>query len=194
MGSKTHWNEGRRNGCTLLRELQRLGYRSSYATLMSYLRRLKAQQGSIEPDRPRPVPAAVVPHRELTPRSAAWTVLRREERRSIQDQEVLAELRQYNPELDQAIRLAEEFVALVRRREPEHLDPWLQQAQDGTIVLLRRFAKRLSADYEAIRAAVTLGWSNGPVEGQINRLKMLKRTMYGRAGLDLLGRRFLLAA
>lgn len=52
----------------------------------------------------------------------------------------------------------------------------------------------MSADYDAVRAAVTLDWSNGPVEGQINRLKMLKRTMYGRAGLDLLGRRFLLAA
>jgi len=188
-----HWNEGRRNGCTLFRELQRLGYRGSYATLMYYLRRLKALRGSMEPDRSRPVPAAVVPHRELTPRSAAWTVLRREERRSTQDREVLAELRQHNPELDQAIGLAEEFAALVRRREPEHLDPWLQRAQDGTIVSLRRFAKRLSADYEAVRAAVTLSWSNGPVEGQINRLKMLKRTMYGRAGLTLLSRRFLLA-
>src|SRR3954463_610769 len=131
---------------------------------------------------------------KLTPRSAAWTVLRREERRSTQDREVLAELRQYNPELDQAIELAEEFAALVRRREPGHLDPWLQRAQDGTVVSLRRFAKRLLADYNAVRAAVTLGWSNGPVEGQINRLKMLKRTMYGRADLDLLSRRFLLAA
>ena len=189
-----HWNDGRRNGCTLLRELQRLGYRGSYATLMRYLRRLKAPQGSAAPARSRPVPVAVAPRRELTPRSAAWTVLRREERRSAQDQEVLAELRRYNPELDEAIALAEEFATLVREREPERLDPWLQRAQDGTVVSLRRFAKRLSADYEAVRAAVTLGWSNGPVEGQINRLKMLKRTMYGRAGLDLLGRRFLLAA
>ena len=189
-----HWNEGRRNGCTLLRDLQRLGYRGSYATLMYYLRRLKALQGSMEPDRSRPVLAAVAPRRELTPRTAAWTVLRREERRSAQDREVLAELRQYNPELDEAIALAEEFPALVRRREPERLDPWLQRAQNSTLVSLRRFAKRLSADYDAVRAAVTLGWSNGPVEGQINRLKMLKRTMYGRAGLDLLGRRFLLAA
>ncbi len=98
------------------------------------------------------------------------------------------------PELDQAIALAEEFAALVRGREPERLDLWLQRVQDGTVVSLRRFAKRLSADYKAVRAAVTLGWSNGPVEGHINRLKMLKRTMYGRAGLDLLGRRFLLAA
>src|SRR3954468_2237136 len=153
-----HWNEGRRNGCTLLRDLQQLGYRGSYATLMYYLRRLKVLQGSMEPDSSRPVPAAVAPRRELTPRSAAWTVLRREEKRNAQDREVLAELRQYNPELDEAIALAEEFAALVRRREPERLDPWLQRAQDGTIVSLRRFAKRLSADYEAVRAAVMLGW------------------------------------
>jgi transposase len=189
-----HWNDGRRNGCTLLRELQRLGYRGSYATLMRYLRRLQAPQGSAAPARSRLVLVAVAPRRELTPRSAAWTVLRREERRNAQDQEVLAELRRYNPELDEAIALAEEFATLIRERKPERLDSWLQRAQDGTVVLLRRFAKRLSADYEAVRAAVTLGWSNGPVEGQINRLKMLKRTMYGRAGLDLLSRRFLLAA
>ena len=189
-----HWNEGRRNGRTLLRELQRLGYRGSYGTLMRYLRRLKVPQGSTVPDRSRPVPVAVVPRQELTPRTAAWTVLRREEKRGAQDREMLAELRQYNPELDEAIALAEEFAALVRGRQPERLDPWLQRAQDGTVVSLRRFAKRLSADYKAVRAAVKLGWSNGPVEGQINRLKMLKRTMYGRAGLDLLGRRFLLAA
>src|SRR3954463_9670308 len=56
-----HWNEGRRNGCMLLRELQRLGYRGSYATLMYYLRRLKAGQRSEVPDRSRPVPATVVP-------------------------------------------------------------------------------------------------------------------------------------
>jgi transposase len=189
-----HWNEGRRNGRTLLRDLQRLGYRGSYATLMRYLRRLQDPQGSAAPARSRLVLVAVAPRRELTPRSVAWTVLRREEKRSAQEREVLAALRRYNPELDEAIALAEEFAVLVRERKPERLDFWLQRAQDGTVVLLRRFAKRLSADYEAVRAAVTLGWSNGPVEGQINRLKMLKRTMYGRAGLDLLGRRFLLAA
>jgi transposase len=193
-----HWNDGRRNGRTLLRELQRLGYRGSYATLMRYLRRFQALRGSAVPDsasaKPRPVLVAVAPRRELTPRSAAWTVLRRRERRSTQDQELLVDLRRYDPELNEAITLAEEFVALVRGREPERLDPWLLRAQDGSVMSLRRFAKRLSADYEAVRAAVKLGWSNGPVEGQINRLKMLKRTMYGRADLDLLSRRFLLAA
>ena len=146
------------------------------------------------PARSRPVLVAVAPCRELTPRRAAWTVLRREERRSAQDREVLADLRRYGPELDEAIALAEAFIGLVRDRAPDRFDPWLQRAQYGTMQPLRRFAKHLSADYDAVRAAVTLGWSNGPVEGQINRLKMLKRTMYGRAGLDLLGRRFLLAA
>jgi transposase len=58
----------------------------------------------------------------------------------------------------------------------------------------QRFATRLREDYEAVKAGVMLPWSNGPVEGQINRLKMLARQMFGRAKLDLLTQRFLLAA
>src|SRR3954469_22927795 len=107
---------------------------------------------------------------------------------------MLAGLRRHSPNLDRAIELAEAFAALVRERAPERLNPWLQAAQDGPVPALRRFAKRLQADGDAVRAAVTLGWSNGQTEGQINRLKTLKRQMYGRAGLDLLERRFLLAA
>jgi transposase len=61
-------------------------------------------------------------------------------------------------------------------------------------VPLQRFAKGLRHDYDAVKAGVTLPWSTGPVEGHINRLKMLKRQMFGRAGIDLLQRRFLLAA
>ncbi len=82
----------------------------------------------------------------------------------------------------------------MRQGEPERLDPWLQRAQSGAVPTLRRFTELLAADYAAVRAAVTLDWSNGPVEGQINRLKTIKRQMYGRASLDLLGRRFLPAA
>jgi Transposase len=90
--------------------------------------------------------------------------------------------------------LAEEFIALVRTRAPERLDPWLVKAQASAMPIFRNFAKKLETDVEAVRAAVSLPWSNGPVEGQISRLKMLKRQMYGRANLDLLNRRFLLAA
>jgi transposase len=77
--------------------------------------------------------------------------------------------------------LAQDFATLVRQRQPTQLDPWLQRATG------------LSKDYEAVKAGVTLPWSSGPVEGHINRLKMLKRQMFGRARLDLLSRRFLLA-
>ena len=69
-----------------------------------------------------------------------------------------------------------------------------RQIVAGTPNSLRRFAEKLVGDGDPVRAAVTLPWSNGQVEGQINRLKLLKRQMYGRAKLDLLSRRFLLAA
>ena len=107
---------------------------------------------------------------------------------------MLAGLRQQAPELDEAIALAEEFTGLIRDRAPDRLDPWLQRAGHSTVRQLQSFAKRLRVDYNAVRAGVTLAWSNGQTEGQVNRLKTLKRQMYGRANLDLLGRRFLLAS
>ena len=192
------WNGGQRNGRRMLRELRGMGFSGNYATVLRYLNRLRAaQDGAAPPRRPqaRPGPPLVAaPKRVLTPRTAAWVVLRRPERRSVEDQALLAELRGRSPGLDAAVALAEGFAALVRGRQPELLDPWLKAAQDGPVAGLRRFAKRLLADEGAVRAAVTLGWSNGQTEGQINRLKMLKRQMFGRAGLDLIERRFLLAA
>ena len=83
---------------------------------------------------------------------------------------------------------------MVRDRVSEGLDSWLQRAEGSTVRQLRGFAKRLWADHDAVRAAMTLEWSSGQTEGQINRLKALKRAMYGRADLDLLERRFLIAA
>ena len=191
------WDGDRRNSPALFRELQRHGYRGSYATLARYLRRLRAAQGSAvpgggSPAQPRPALAAV-PRKVLTPRTVAWLVLRRAAKRSAEDQALLADLRRHAPELEEAVALAEAFVSLVRDRAPNRLDPWLRQAGDSGVTRLRGFAKRLSADYDAVRAAVSLDWSSGQTEGQINRLKTIKRQMYGRAGLDLLGRRFLLA-
>jgi transposase len=88
----------------------------------------------------------------------------------------------------------QDFAGLVRRRQPASLDPWLARAATSALPPFRRFAAGLRADLAAVQAAVTLPWSQGPIEGQINRLKMLKRQMFGRACLDLLARRFLLAA
>ena len=71
--------------------------------------------------------------------------------------------------------------------------PWLQRATTSALEAVQRFATGLRDDYAAVKAGVTLPWSTGPVEGHINRLKMLKRQMFGRAHLDLLSRRFLRA-
>jgi len=82
----------------------------------------------------------------------------------------------------------------VRQRQSEQFDRWLERAEQSQIAPFEHFARSLKEDYDAVKAGVTLETSNGQVEGQINRLKMLKRQMYGRAGLDLLERRFLLAS
>jgi transposase len=99
--------------------------------------------------------------------------------------------------------LARRFTALVRacgvageqRRAPsDDLDAWLAEARACGVRALETFATGLEQDGAAVRAALTTPWSNGQSEGQITRLKMLKRTMYGRAGFDLLRRRVLLPA
>ena len=191
------WNRGQRNGRQTLRDLRAKGFTGNYATVLRYLNRLRdAQQGAVSHrSRARPAtPLVAAPKQVMTPRTAAWTVLRPPDRRDDDEAGLLARLRAAAPILAEAVKLAEEFAALVRGRKPKLLDPWLQRAQDSAVPALQRFAKRLSSDYDAVRAAVTLAWSNGQVEGQINRLKTIKRQMYGRASLNLLERRFLLAA
>jgi transposase len=93
-----------------------------------------------------------------------------------------------------AIALAQDFAELLRERQSDRFDSWLDRATASDVAPLRRFARGLRGDYEAVKACRTLPWSNGPVEGQINRLKMLQRSMCGRAKVDLLSRRFLLTA
>lgn len=95
------------------------------------------------------------------------------------------------PELGAAIAWARQFNAFVRRKVNGDLDEILATA-DHT--MLARFAAGLRRDAKAIRSALELPWTTSPVEGQISRLKMLKRAMYGRAGLDLLRARLLHAA
>ena len=133
------------------------------------------------------------PYRPLTPRRATWLVLRREEQRTEDETQQLAQLRAQHAEVDEAMTLAQDFATLVRPRQPAQLDPWLKRAITRTLEALRRFATGLYEDYDAIKAGVTLPWSTGPVEGHINRLKMLTRQMFGRARLDLLSRRFVRA-
>ena len=130
----------------------------------------------------------------LTPRQAAWLILRRPDRRDTNDKIHWAQLQTAHPQITEAIALSEDFVRLLRHRKGDRFEAWLQQAEASTVTALRRFAKGLRQDYAAVQAALSLPWSNGPVEGQINRLKMIKRQMFGRANLDLLEKRFILDA
>src|SRR6266536_3531684 len=91
------------------------------------------------------------------------------------------------------LRKCARWSTLVRQRQPTQLDPWLKRATTSAVDAVRRFATGLHEDYQAVKAGVTLPWSTGPVEGHINRLKMLKRQMFGRANIDLLRLRVLRA-
>jgi transposase len=87
--------------------------------------------------------------------------------------------------------LAMRFRGLLRGGTPERLDAWLIDARASGIYAMQRFARTIRRDLEAVRNAVLEPWSNGQTEGQINKLKTLKRAMYGRAGVDLLRARIM---
>ena len=88
-------------------------------------------------------------------------------------------------------RLAMQFRGVLRSGTTERLDAWLTDARASGIYAMQRFAKTIHKDLEAVRNAVSEPWSNGQTEGQINKLKTLKRAMYGRAGVDLLRARMM---
>src|SRR5712691_8684083 len=187
------WNAGCRTAMQLFRELQPQGYTGSSRRVAASASRLRQAQGLAprRQGRRQTLPVVVEPSSQpLTPRRATWLVLRREAKRTEAETQQLDQLRAQQTEVAEAIDLAQDFAQLVRQRQPAELDPWLKRATTSTQEALQRFAKGLHDDYEAVKAGVTLPWSNGPVEGHINRLKMLKRQMFGRARLDLLSRSF----
>ena len=187
------WNAGCYTAMRLFRDLRQRGYAGGYGVVAAYARRLRQAQGLPLghrcPRRSLPV-VAEPPYQPLTPRRATWLVLRRADKRSEAEMHQLTQLQAQRAEVGEAVALAQDFATLVRQRQPERLDPWLQRATTSGVDAIQRFATGLYEDYEAVKAGVTLPWSSGPVEGHINRLKMLKRQMFGRARLDLLHRRF----
>jgi transposase len=104
------------------------------------------------------------------------------------------QLKQVDRSIAQAYMLSQAFLALVRERRGHALGAWITEAAASGIEALARFAQGLREDLAAVTAGLTLPWSNGPVEGHVNRLKLLKRQGYGRAGFALLRHRVLLPA
>jgi transposase len=174
-------NAGHRDAVRLFRELQRRGYTGSYPTVARYAQRLRQAPGQAPRQRRarQTLPAVAEPAaRHLTARRATWLVLRGPERQDEDEAAQLAQLQAQHPEVAAAIALAQDVAPLVRERTPEQLDPWLARAAESPLVPLQRFAKGLRDDDDAVKAGGTRPWSNGPVEGQMNRLKMLKRQMF----------------
>lgn len=109
----------------------------------------------------------------------------------VTEQAFVTALLSRSPKLAQTVALARAFRTMVRQQRAGELDEWLL-ATDGTA--MAGFAGGLKRDLAAVRAALSLPWSTGPVEGQISKLKTIKRTMNGRGGFDLLRHRVLEAA
>ena len=126
-------------------------------------------------------------------RRLGWMLILEPEALSPAEATALAHVRQ-DAEVASLHELSQTYRQMVREKRPEDLDGWLLACAGSGISVLQRFAKGLRQDYAAVRAALEQPWSNGQAEGQINRLKTLKRQMYGRAGFALLRQRVLCAA
>ena len=111
-----------------------------------------------------------------------------------EEKPVVELLRRLAPEVARSQELALSFIELVKERRSDGLREWLINAQRSEVAEFITFANGLTADLGAVRAALEYEWSNGQAEGQVHRLKLIKRTMYGRAKPDLLRARVLYAA
>jgi transposase len=179
------WEEGCHNLKELLSELQGRGFTGSYASLY------RAVHGRLGVGNLKTAKAPASKPIVFSPRQAAWVGLRPEESLREQQKAFRQALSEVSDVASQACLLAQSFREMIENRQSEKLDEWLQQAENSEIEEFERFSDSLRTDYSAVKAALTYSWSNGQVEGQVTRLKLIKRQMYGRANFGLLRKRVL---
>ncbi len=176
------WNEGFRNGAELHRQVRAAGFRGSLRVVTEWTTRRRQDLKAAETCVPRKAPAARTVAKMLTTHRHSDT------RQQIA---LLAIITKSTPDIITARDQLDAFQAIVRDRKAVALAPWLAEAEGGP---LASFVTGLRADLAAVDAALREPWSSGQVEGTINKLKLLKRQMYGRANLDLLEARLMSAA
>jgi len=98
---------------------------------------------------------------------------------------------QASPSAETAYSLAQGFMQMIREHTGQPLESWLNSVEESHLPELKSFARGIQHDKTAVLAGLTLSWSQGPLEGHVNRLKLIKRSMYGRAKLPLLRARVL---
>jgi len=108
-----------------------------------------------------------------------------------EDKQALERMKQADGKVASAYDLSQRFTEMVREHQPDALASWLEDAAGSGMEALKQFAKGIKQDLAAVTNALSLPWSNGQTEGQVNRLKLIKRQMYGRASFALLRKRVL---
>ena len=178
---RQRWDEGIRSTEQLHAELRDRGYQGSLRTL----RRLTAR---LRRDTAVPAPPPAPPAKK----AACW-ILTPPGDLAVDDRAALAQITGRCAELNATRALVREFADVLCHRRGERLETWAAQAEASPVSELRGFAKGLRRDWAAVTAGLTVSYSSGAVEGHVNRIKMIKRQMYGRAKPDLLRKRVLLA-
>lgn len=201
------WQEGCWNGVQLYAEIKAQGFSGSQPTLRNFLAELRKEHhlmGNLQLLRldtaqdaiafPSTLPPKRTLTRRISPVRASWLLFLPEERLTDRQREQRERLRGCHPDVEAAYQLSQAFVSLLRERRVEELEGWLRQATQSRLSDLQRFARGLRRDEAAVRAAFASDISNGQTEGQVLRLKLIKRQMYGRANFDLLRVRVLYRA
>jgi transposase len=175
------WQDGERNIKQLWREVKEQGYFGSLGSVYRFFENIPKDADTV------PLPELEV--KNWTPRKVQFLLSKKEADINSEEQNFLDIFFDLCPQAKQARSLALSFHTIFEKKDANALPDWIQQAKDSGIAALKNFATGLESDYAAVEAAATYHWSNGQVEGQVNRLKLIKRQMYGRAGFDLLRKR-----
>jgi transposase len=175
------WEEGERNLKQLWREIQQQGYTGAAGSVYRFFENL--------PKDGQKLPLVELEVKNWTPTKVQYLLSKAEENFKSGEKEFLSVLFELFPQAQLARKLALSFQAIFKNKEAKALPQWIREAKSSGIPALNNFATGLESDYSAVEAAATYQWSNGQVEGQVNRLKIIKRQMYGRAGFNLLRKR-----
>jgi transposase len=185
---QARWDAGCHNAARLFRELRDHGFTGQQTLVKDYVRILRTGIATYHVRGPTQSAATASPP---SVRCVLWWLLRPDEQLEAQAQQFVARLCHINPSIGNARELALWFLRMLRERRVQEFGEWITFARDSGLPYLKGFAQRLLSDQAAVAAALSQPWSNGQVEGQVNRLKLVKRQMYGRAGFDLLRARVL---
>jgi len=177
--------DGLNRATQILLKLRRKGYEGSYGTVVRWVRtELKALKSA----------GAISPAKEVVPWSpsrASWLLTKPEADLTLDDIDALFSMKQADESVAKAYALGQRFAQMVQEHQSEVLLQWLKEAALSGIDALKQFATGIKQDLDAVKNALSFEWSNGQLEGQINRLKLIKRQMYGRAKFDLLRKKVL---